>query len=40
MQIVGERIEHFLVNMLLEFIYFKGQKYKKTFFHAFLLGMG
>jgi hypothetical protein len=40
MQIVGEKIEHLLVNILLEFIYFKGHKYGKTFFHAFLLGMG
>jgi hypothetical protein len=38
MQIVGEGIEHLLVNMLLEFIYFKGHKYEKTLFHAILLG--
>jgi hypothetical protein len=40
MQIVGEGIEYLLMNMLLEFIYFKGQKSKNILFHAFLLGMG
>jgi hypothetical protein len=38
MQIVGEGIEHFLVNMFLEFIYFKGHKHEKTLFHPFYLG--
>lgn len=40
MQIVGEGIEYLLVNILLKFIYFKGHKYGKTFFHVFLLEMG
>jgi hypothetical protein len=40
LQIVGEGIEYLLVNILLKFIYFKGHKYGKTFFHVFLLEMG